>query len=67
MPVFRTLLDKNKTQHFEQIAIIFCDVFNIVDPVVCSLAVKQYEVCSVRQSILSILSAILSLFKRWLF
>jgi pantothenate synthetase len=44
MPIFRALIDYNKTEHFQTIATIFCDVFNIVDPVVCSLAIKQYEV-----------------------
>ena len=44
MPVFRALIENNKTEHFQTIAIVFCDVFNIVDPVVCSLAIKQYEV-----------------------
>lgn len=43
MPIFRALIDYNKTEHFQTIATIFCDVFNIVDPVVCSLAIKQYE------------------------
>ena len=43
MPVFRSLIDNNKTEHFETIAIIFCDLFNIVDPVVCSSAIKEYE------------------------
>lgn len=44
MPVVRSLIDKNKTEHFESIAVFFCNEFKIVDPVVCSLVIKEYEV-----------------------
>jgi hypothetical protein len=44
MPVIRSLIDQNKTEHFEQVAVFFCNEFKIVDKAVCSLVIKQYEV-----------------------
>jgi hypothetical protein len=35
---------KNQTEHFENIAVFFCNEFKIVDPVVCSYAIKEYGV-----------------------
>ncbi len=41
MPVIRSLVHKNQTEHFENIAVFFCNEFKIVDPVVCSYAIMQ--------------------------
>lgn len=44
MPLIKYLVDTNKTELFPEVAIVFCDIFKIIDATVCNLAVKEFEV-----------------------
>lgn len=46
MPLAKFLVQENKTQHFPELARIFCDIFKIIDESVCNLAVKEFQVFS---------------------
>ncbi len=44
MPLVKYLVVENKTELFPEVALVFCDIFKIIDENVCNSAVKEFEV-----------------------
>jgi hypothetical protein len=44
LPIIRNLIEKNKTEYIHDIATFICVELKIEDNVVCSMAIKSYQV-----------------------
>jgi hypothetical protein len=44
MPIVRTLVERNQTEYFHDIATYICQKMVIADSVVCDLVIKTYQV-----------------------